>query len=251
MQRAHRISLGLALALHVLACRADGFVNVYEIPHNVSMNVIGNQLTHEIVNRTLHHWDKHAEMTKGQPKPSWARPAQPDAKAAREAKADASTLLAAAVPRGQARLAEAAYKQAYDYHEIVIKKFNLPSDDIGVALASCIAGAWMAYNNKSFPDQFYVPLVQQMRQRLRDNAALQQMSAADRQTAYQTLAITGMLLASSQISWERNPRGAAADELKNRMRMQGGETLTRMLNVPPGQVEVGASGIVIPAAGRQ
>lgn len=243
MQRAHRISLGLVLAFHALACRADGFVNVYEIPHNVSMNVIGNQLTHEILNRTLHHWDKHAEMTKGQPKPSWARPAKP--------KADASALLAADVPRSQARQAEAAYKQAFDYHEIVIRKFNLPSDDIGVALASCIAGAWMAYNNKSFPDQFYVPLVQQMRERLRDNAALRQMSAADRHTAYQTLAITGMLLASSQISWERNPRSAAADELKNRMRIQGGETLTRMLNVPPGQVEVGATGIIIPAAGRQ
>jgi hypothetical protein len=231
---AHRFSLGFALFLHILACRAEGFVNVYEVPLGVSVNVIGNQLTHEILNRSIHHWDEHAARTKAERK----------AHAPSAGQVAVAKQLAQGLPREQAHVAEASYKQAFDYHEMVIKKFNLPSNDLGVALASCIAGAWMAYHNKSFPDQFYLPLVQQMRKHVNGGDALRTLSTTDRSTAYQTLAITGMILASSQITWERNPRGAAADELKQRMRVQGGETLTRMLRMPPDQVVIGATGIV-------
>jgi hypothetical protein len=232
----HRISLGIALVLQIMACRADGFVNAYEIPLGVSVNVIGNQLTHEVLNRTLHHWDEHEARTKAAAKP----------RIVPNAKDNAAKLLAADMPRGQARMAESTYRQAFDYHEAVIKKFNLPSNDLGVGLASCIAGAWMAYNNKSFPDEFYLPLVRQMRA-LTNGTAMQGLTSNERTVTYQTLAITGMLLASSQITWERNPRGAAADDLRKRMRTQGGETLTRLLHMPPEQVVIGAAGVSLPA----
>lgn len=235
----HRISLGICFLLQALSCRAEGFVNAYEVPLGVSSNVIGNQLTHEILNRTLHHWDEHAARTKGSAGAKVRIPASP--------KDNAAKLLASDMPREQARGAEMTYKQAFDYHEAVIKKFKLPTNDIGVGLASCIAGAWMAYQNKSFPDEFYLPLVQQMRELANGSAAMTGLSADERAVAYQTLAITGMLLASSQITWARNPHGAAADDLRKRMRVQGGETLTRLLHMPAEHVAIGASGIVLPA----
>lgn len=232
----HRALVGLALAMFGIDGRADGFVNVYEIPSSVSMNVIGNQLTHEILNRTLHHWDKHEAQQKAErAKVKSIAPASGGSVADR---------LTRDLPGKDARGAEATYRQAFQYHEIVIKKFGLASGDLGVAIASSIAGAWMAYNNKSFPDQYYLPLVRQMQKRVRESADLSALPAAERATAYEALAIVGMMLASSQITLERNPQAAGASALRQNMRTQGGEMLTRMLNLPPEQVGINASGFV-------
>lgn len=244
MSHMQQAVLGIAVSMSSLPCCSQDFVNVYEIPHNVSINVISNQLMHERLNKTLHHWDRYEEQQK-----------QAKASGLPLAKATGSGVseLAAGLPKDQAGAGTAAYRQALGYHEQVIRKFGLPSGDLGVAFASCIAGAWMAYNNQPFPDQFYLPLVGQMRQLVgsRAGAALQSMPAAQRSTAYESLAIAGMILASSQITWQRNPGAAGADELKQRMRTQGGEVLTRMLQVPPERVGIGASGVyALPGAGR-
>lgn len=225
-----------ALSLFAATVRADGFVNVYEIPPGVSMNVIGNQLTHEILNRTLHHWDIHAAEQKA---------AKAKAKSlGLPAGTDVAALLSQSLSSKQARSAEAAYSQAFRYHEKVIKQFGLPSGDLGVALASSIAGAWMAYHNKSFPDQFYVPLVRQMQQRVNRTPNLKALTATEREVAYKGLAIAGMILASSQISWERNPHAPGAADLEKRMRKEGGDMLTQVLRLPPERVGIGASGFV-------
>lgn len=226
----------LGIAVSVCGGPALAQVNVYEIPHNVSINVISNQFIHQNLNKTLHHWDNQPE------KDRYKRPAKPLPLAQSTGQGIAE--LTRDLPREQADAGSAAYRQAFNFHEQVIRKFGLPSGDLGVAVASAIAGAWMAYNNKPFPDQFYVPLVNQMRERLASQGAgLQSLSATERTTSYEGLAVAGMLLASSQITWARNPRAAGADELLARMRAQGGETLTRMLQVPPDKVGIGASGV--------
>lgn len=241
MTRIKQAILGVAISV----CAGSGFaqiVNVYEIPHNVSINVISNQLYHENINRTLHHWDNQPQRDRYKPVTSL-----PLAQATGQGIAE----LTRGLPRDQAEAGRAAYKQAFDYHEQVIRKFGLPSGDLGVAFASSIAGAWMAYNNKPFPDQYYPALVQQMRQILASNGGgLQSLSATDRTTTYESLAVAGMMLASSQITWQRNPRAAGADELRTRMHTQGGETLTRMLQVPPENVGIGPSGVYSLAARR-
>lgn len=229
--------LGIAVSVCVSPSFANGFVNAYEIPSNVSLNVISNQRMHERLNKTLHHWDRYEEQQKAARGASATVPRV-------QATGQGIAALASALPKEQADAGRAAYRQAFDYHEQVIRKFGLPSGDLAVALASAIAGAWMAYNNQPFPDQFYVPLVNQMRERLSSQgASLQTLSASERTTTYESLAVVGMLLASSQITWARNPRAAGAEDLKQRMRTQGGETLTRMLQMPPDRIGIGGSGI--------
>ena len=237
MKRIKQAILGVAIGV-CGPCFAQGFVNAYEVPLGVSVIVISNQLYHQNLNKTIGHWDAHeAEQKK-----------KKAAAAARLPLAQTTGLGIAALtqqlPKEQAEAGRAAYKQAFDYHEQVIRKFGLPSGDLGVAIASSIAGAWMAYNNKPFPDQFYVPLVNQMRERLSSHGgSLQSLSATERTTTYESLAVAGMILASSQITWARNPNAAGAEELKQRMRTQGAQTLTRMLQVPPERVGIGASGV--------
>lgn len=235
MVRITHAILGLGIAFCRVPSFADGFVNVYDIPSSVSINVISNQLYHENINRTLHQWDNQPQKDRYKPA-TGVPPARTTGLGISE--------LAKRLPKDQAEAGRAAYKQAFDYHEQVIKKFGLPSGDLGVALASSIAGGWMAYHNKPFPDAFYLPLVNQMRQLLGNSGTgLQSLSATDRTTTYESLAVTGMLLASSQITWQRNPGAAGADALKARMRAEGGETLTRMLQVSPEQVGIGPSGV--------
>lgn len=245
MKRIKQAILGIAIGVYG-SCFAQGFVNAYEVPLGVSVNVISNQLYHQNLNKTIGHWDAHEAEQKR--KKAAAAGRLPLA----QTTGVGISALAKDLPKDQAEAGRAAYKQAFDYHEQVIRKFGLPSGDLGVAVASAIAGAWMAYNNKPFPDEFYVPLVNQMRQRIGSHGTgLQSLSATDRTTTYESLAVVGMMLASSQITWQRNPRAAGADELRARMRTQGGETLTRMLQVPPDRVGIGASGVYsLAAAGR-
>lgn len=251
-QAIRRLPRQAAVAMALVTCGVpcfaqDGFVNVYEIPSSVSINVISNQLYHEQINKTLHHWDNYElEQKKKRAAAAAGAPATPSA----QANGASISELTKNLPKGQAEAGRAAYKQALGYHEQVIQKFGLKSGDLGVALASCIAGAWMAYNNKPFPDEYYLPLVGQMRQLMSSNgAALQSASAAQRSSTYESLAIAGMILASSQITWQRNPRAAGADDLRQRMRQQGGDTLTRMLQVPPERVGIGSSGVFAMSAG--
>ncbi|KRA71806.1 hypothetical protein ASD89_12715 [Caulobacter sp. Root656] len=245
MARIRLAILGIAISLCGAPSWAQDFVNAYEVPYGVSLNAIANQLTHEKLNETLHHWDAYEAEQK-----------RKGAVATRPPLAQTTGLgiaqLAGRLPKDQADAGRAAYSQAFGYHEQVIRKFGLPSGDLGVALASAIAGGWMAYNNKPFPDQYYVPLVNQMRQRLSSSGAgLQSLSAAERTASYESLAVVGMMLASSQITWQRNPRAPGADDLRARMRAQGGQTLTRMLQTPPDRVGIGPSGVYLLAeAGR-
>ncbi|RQP25370.1 DUF6683 family protein [Piscinibacter terrae] len=218
-------------------CFADGFVNVYEIPSSVSLNVITNQLYHEQLNKTLHHWDNYEAEQKR--KRAAAAAGLPPAQATGAGIAELTKNL----PKDQAEKGRAAYRQAFEFHEQVIKKFGLHSGDLGVAMASCIAGAWMAYHNKPFPDEHFLGLVNQMRQLVGSNDALRSVSAAERSSTYESLAVTGMILASSQITWQRNPQAAGADDLRLRMRQQGADTLTRMLQIDPERVGIGAAGV--------
>lgn len=245
MARIQFVILGIVISFCGAPSWAQDFVNAYEVPYGVSLNVIANQLTHEKLNETLHHWDAY-EAEQKRKKAAAARPPLAQTTGLGIAQ------LAGRLPKDQADAGRAAYKQAFSYHEQVIRKFDLPSGDLGVAFASAIAGAWMAYNNKPFPDEYYVPLVNQMRQRISSNGAdLQSLSAAERTASYESLAVLGMMLASSQITWQRNPRAAGADALRTRMRAQGGETLTRMLQTPPDRVGIGASGVYLLADARR
>lgn len=229
----------IALSIWGTPSWAQGFVNAYEVPYGVSLNVIHNQLVHQKLNETLHHWDAHEAEQKRKKAAATVPPlAQPTGVGIAR--------LAGRLPKDQIEAGRAAYSQAFGYHEQVIRKFGLPSGDVGVGFASAIAGAWMAYNNKPFPDEYYVPLVNQMRQRINSNGAgLKTLSAAERAASYESLAVLGMMLASSQITWQRNPQAAGANDLRTRMRAQGGETLTRMLQTPPDRVGIGASGVYL------
>lgn len=240
MLRIPRALIPLVLAAAAAPCSGQGFVNVYEIPSSVSLNVIMNQLMHERLNKTLHHWDRHEAAQKAQRQAAAAASPPP----ARATGTQAAAELAGRLPKHQADAGRQAYRQAFDYHEQVIRQFKLPSGDLGVAFASCIAGAWMAYHNRPFPDEHYLPLVAQMRRVVGSAEGLRSLSAQEQSSTYEQLAIAGMLLASSQIAWERQPRGPQAQDLRQRMRTQGGETLSRMLGLPPDRVGIGPSGVV-------
>lgn len=234
MKHVKQAILGVAISLCGTPCFADGYVNVFEVPLGVSVNVISNKLYHQNINRTLHQWDNQPEKDRYKP-----TPAVPLAQTTGQGIAQ----LTSSLPKDQADAGRAAYRQAFNFHEQVIRKFGLPSGDLGVAFASSIAGAWMAFNNKPFPDQYFLPLVNQMRQRISGSTDLQSLSATDRTTTYEGLAVASMIMASSQITLQKNPRAAGADELRVRMRTQGGETLNRMLQVAPETVGIGPNGI--------
>lgn len=223
-----------ALAFSGAARAQDGFVNVYNISLGTSANALGNLHAHQNLNRYLHHWDSPPKNEARGPLlvPTPLR-------------GQTATAMAAAMPEGQRAGAEQAFRQALDVHGQVLAKFGVPANDLAGAFAAYLAGAWMAYHNASFPDRDFLPLVNQMRRTLAGNDTLAKTSADDRRTMHERLAIVGVLLASSQVSYARNPGSPQAAQLASNMRRDGRAALEQMLGVDADRVQFGQAGLVL------
>lgn len=62
MMRVKQAILEIDVSICGIPSFADGFVNVYEIPSNFSINVISNQLMQERLNKTLPQWGRYEEQ---------------------------------------------------------------------------------------------------------------------------------------------------------------------------------------------
>jgi hypothetical protein len=151
--------------------------------------------------------------------------------------------LARHYPAAERAQAEQLFAELLQRYRSIEERFAIPRHDLGGAVAAFIAGSHMAYRNEPFPDEHFGPLVQQMRRLLAANPAVAAAPLADRQQAYEQLAILGMFMAGAQIAQREKPDAQAAERLQR----AGGEYLQRLLAVAPSQVQIGPRGLVLRA----
>jgi hypothetical protein len=91
-------------------------------------------------------------------------------------------------------------------------KLGIPRNDLAGAVAAFLAGNYMAYRNVDFPDEYFKPLMVQMRQIITSNAAFAKASNSEKQEMYEQMAILGMLMASTQMALQQksHPQAAAS-----------------------------------------
>lgn len=90
------------------------------------------------------------------------------------------------------------------YHKIEAN-FGVPKYDLAAAIAAFLAGSWTAYHNQGFPDENFLPLVEQIRGIIASNPQLQKANVAEKQEMYEQMAIIGTFMAVTQQGLQQQP----------------------------------------------
>jgi hypothetical protein len=149
--------------------------------------------------------------------------------------------LAARYPVAKRAEAERLFATLLRNYAGIEQRFGIPAGDVSGAVAAFIAGQYMGYHNRDFPDAHFAPLVAQMRSKVRDNPGFAGASASDQRGLYARLAILGMFMASTQMALKQKPDAA----IEARMRAAASRNLQQFLGVAPERVIIGSAGLVI------
>jgi hypothetical protein len=168
-----------------------------------------------------------------------AAAASPATTVAMTAPSTAARELAQNYPAAERPKAEQLFKELLLRYREVENRFGVPRHDLAGALAAFIAGSHMAYRNAPFPDEHFKPLVAQMRGLLQANPAIARAPMAERQQAYEQLAILGMFMAGAQIAQQRQPDAVQLE----RLQAAGAQYLQRLLAVEPARLVIGPAGL--------
>jgi len=149
------------------------------------------------------------------------------------------TRLAAHYPADDRRQARETFVRFLEMYGDFARKFDLPRNDLAGAYATCVAGSWMAYRDRPFPDDWFPPLVKQIRSALSADASIAEARDRDKQELFEQMAIIGMFMATTQIAQSRQPDAAVAA----RMREAGASYLEQLLKVDASRVDFGPEGM--------
>ncbi len=121
------------------------------------------------------------------------------------------------------------------------QQFGIARRDLAGAVAAFIAGSWTAYNNSDFPDEYFKPLVAQIRRTIRDNADFGKATAAEKQEMYEQMAILGMSMATTQMALKEKPNAQTAANMKQAAKGY----LEQFLQTDADRVQITAQGLVL------
>lgn len=150
-------------------------------------------------------------------------------------------VLAAHYPPSHRAEAEQTFNTLLQGYGKIEQQFGVPRHDLAGAVAAFFAGSVMAYNNADFPDQYFKPLVAQMRGMLASNPGFAQASDAERQQMYEQMAIVGMFMATTQMALKQRPD----PEMAAKLRAVGQGYLEKFLQTDAARVRITAQGLAI------
>ena len=142
-------------------------------------------------------------------------------------------------PANQREEARAYFKKIQDSFPQVAKSVGIPTNDLSSGMAALVAGAYMAYNNVSFNDDYMKPLQKQFKEAFENIPDYNKMSDSDKKYLYDQMVILGMTLAVTQSQNQQNPNSKTTAEL----RKSGKEVLEGMFGVDASQIKITSSGL--------
>ncbi len=99
----------------------------------------------------------------------------------------------------------------------------------------------MVYHGVDFPDEKFKPLVAQMQQVIGSTPEFAKASDAEKQEAYEQMAILGMFMAATQMALQQQPNPQIAANLKQ----AGKGYLEQFLKTDADRVRITDKGLVI------
>lgn len=158
-----------------------------------------------------------------------------------ERAAQVPAAMASHYPAEERARVQRTFEQLLQLHQAVERKFGVPARDLAGAAAAYLTGAYMAYHHTNVPDEWFLPLVAQMRGILAAEPAQANAPLPVRQEMYEQLAIVGMFAAVMQLGLKQQPDAAQ----EQRMRAAGKDYLEQLLKVDADRVQLTAQGLVV------
>ncbi|MEW6704681.1 MAG: DUF6683 family protein [Pseudomonadota bacterium] len=149
--------------------------------------------------------------------------------------------LASAYPAHMRADVESLFKELLAGYHKIEAQFGIPRHDVGGAVAAFLAGSYMAYRDVDFPDEQFMPLVQQMRQVLAGNAEFARASDAQKQELYEQMAVLGTYMALTRDALKQRPDAG----LEQNMRKAAKGYLEQFLDVSADRVQITDAGLVV------
>ena len=147
--------------------------------------------------------------------------------------------LVATYPKSQQKEIRASLKQLYDSFPQVARSVGIPTNDLSSAVATVIAGAYMAYNNVSLNDDYVKPMANQFKAHLENSGFFDGMSNREKKSMYDQMVMVGMTLAVGQSLNQSNPNSQTTAQLRE----AGKQILEAILKVDADRVRITAQGI--------
>lgn len=148
--------------------------------------------------------------------------------------------LAARYPVAHRAQAQRTFGQLLDGYHQIETRFGLTPGDMAGAMAGLIAGSWSICRDRPIVDAHFGTLAGQLRGAIGQDPRFVQMSAADRQLAYEQFAILGTELALLQMALQQKPDAA----LKSRG-CEAGRGYLGQFGLDPEKLDITAQGLVV------
>ena len=149
--------------------------------------------------------------------------------------------LASTYPVDQRKQVEQVFQQLLDQYPRIEQQFGIPRHDLAGAVASFLAGSYMAYHGIDFPDEQFKPLVEQMRRVIATNPDFAKATDAEKQEMYEQMAVIGMFLGATQLALKEQPNAQTAASMKR----AGQGYLEQFLKTDADRVRITDKGLVI------
>lgn len=148
--------------------------------------------------------------------------------------------LARMYPREQFHQRKKQYRELVQtFNQIVHELYGVPSNNLVTGMTVVLAGAYAAYHNKSFPDDWVKQLYLQMEQELQQDPRLATRTVAQRASDYLVMVGSGMALLLMQAELQKAPNPKVAAQL----RRTGADALRSLVSAEPDRVEFSSSGL--------
>ena len=172
---------------------------------------------------------------------SVARTEVPDLRFAPAGAPIAPRKLAQSSPEPSRAQAERFFAQTLEGYHQIESKFGLRRYDLAGAVATFVAGNYIAWRDEPFPDEHFKPLVQQMRGALSGVSELRGASRAEKQEMYEQLAILGTYMALTREGLQQQPD----PQLRASMKRAAKGYLQQFLQIDPERVRIDAHGLTV------
>ena len=184
--------------------------------------------------------EKRSGQARANPSPATRSPDQASgAIGARGAPPVAPERLAAHYPAAQRAQATRTFRQILDGYGQVETRLGIPRGDMAGAMAALIAGSWSACRDRAIVDAHFVQVADQLRGAIGQDPRFAQVTAADRQMAYEQYAILGTELALIRMALQKQP-----DAALQRRACDAGRGYLAQLGLDPQRLEITAQGLV-------
>ncbi|MFT3719727.1 DUF6683 family protein [Pseudorhodoferax sp.] len=131
------------------------------------------------------------------------------------------------------------FRQLLDGYHQVEARMGVPRGDLAGALAAFIAGNLMAYHDRDVPDAYFPAVVEQLRPAVVGQPGFARIGTAEKQDAYEQLAILGTFMALTRQALRRQPDA----QIQARMR-EAARGYLAQLGVDAARTEMTAQGVV-------